>query len=412
MASLETRPKSFRVVWYEDGEKQAMTFHDGAEAVRFRKLVEGSGNRWPAGWQKPQRGAPLPPTGKLTFRAWAEKAITHRTHATPRTRSDYLRDLENHFGLLNTLPLDEIGAEDVTLWLGDRHDADLAPKTIRNLHGFASSLFVQALAQHPPLVQWNPFVGRLPDHASVKVEEMVFLTPQEAAFLLRYVRAEYLGLIRFLFGTGLRFGEATALTVGDVDLLGRRKALTVTKAWKRVGTAEWMVGEPKTKRSRRTLALSHELVLLLAEATAGKRGSELVFSRPDGARLPHTEVWKRGWAPAVGRANVCDVHYAPQRDGRGKRPTMPEPCDCAGTLGKVPRIHDARHSHISWLIADGHDLASISKRVGHSSTKVTTDRYGHLDPRVDDAINASVDRALAVSGVLDQADDEPSRLGR
>ena len=62
-------------------------------------------------------------------------------------------------------------------------------------------------------------------------------------------------------------------------------------------------------------------------------------------------------------------------------------------LEKLPRIHDLRHSHVSWLIDEGVRLEVISRRVGHASIKITYDRYGHLDPRVDDEVNAAIDRA-------------------
>jgi hypothetical protein len=161
---------------------------------------------------------------------------------------------------------------------------------------------------------------------------MVFLTPQEFDLVLGHVRDEYAPLIRLLAGTGLRYGEATALTVRDLELLGARKALTVSKAWKRTGSASWALGDPKTRRSRRTLSLSTELVDLLIPLVAGRRGSDLLFPGSDGGRLPHIEVYKRAWAPAVARARVCDAHYEPQRNKRNQPPRLPAPCDCAGVL--------------------------------------------------------------------------------
>jgi integrase len=398
MASLEQRNHrtvtSYRVVWYEDGRKQALTLHDAVEAARFRQLVEGSGERWPAGWQRPTKAAPPVAPTKLTFGAWAARAIANRSKATDRTKADYLRDLERHFADLAPIPLDELTDDDVTAWTANRRAAGLADKTVRNLHGFASSLYVDALRQYPPLVARNPFAQRLSDRASIKTEEMVFLTPQEFATVLAYVRDEYRPLIRFLVGTGLRFGEATALTVRDIELLAPRKTVTVTKAWKRTGTATWEIGEPKTRRSRRTISISNELVLMLAELTAGKRNSDLVFAGPHGLRLPHIDVYKRGWAPAVARARVCDACYEPQRNKRGLRPLTPTPCDHVGALDKTPRLHDLRHSHASWLISDGVPLAAISRRLGHSSITITVDRYGHLDPSLDVAVDASMERAL------------------
>ena len=220
MASLEERHgktgTTWRVRWWKNGKVDGqITFDSPEKAARFKQLVELHDNTLPPGWSVAQRASAPVPTGKLTFGQWARQAISQRSRASARTRADYLRDLDRHFGLLLDRPLAEIDADEVTVWLDDRHDADLSAKTIRNLNGFASSLYVQAMAQHPPVAAWNPFAGRLPDHAQVKVEEMVFMTPEEFNHILGFMRAEYRPLFRLLFGTGLRFGEATALTVGD-----------------------------------------------------------------------------------------------------------------------------------------------------------------------------------------------------
>lgn len=396
MASIEHRVtkqgERWRVVWREDGDKQQQTYSDAQRAEAFRKRVEAYGNHWPPG--EDPRPAAAPP--KLTFAEWAETAIGQRERANERTKADYRRDFTRHLApLLGHVPVDDLDEKHVTDWLADRRKV-LSEKTVRNLHGFASSLMADALTHYPPLCRRNPFAQRIGRGSAVRVEEMVFLTPQEFAAVLKWVREEYRPLIRFLAGTGLRFGEATALTVADVDLLGKRKTVTVTKAWKRTGSREYVVGEPKTSRSRRTLSLSPELVELLIPLVSSRRGGELLFCGRHGLRLPHSEVYKRGWAPALARARVCDTHYEPQRTKRNpnERPRLPAPCDCDGVLDKKPRIHDLRHSWVSWMIADGLDLPIISRRAGHSSITITFDRYGHLDPAMDARVDAAVDRAL------------------
>lgn len=45
------------------------------------------------------------------------------------------------------------------------------------------------------------------------------------------------------------------------------------------------------------------------------------------------------------------------------------------------RIHDARHSHASWLIAAGADIVAVSRRLGHSDPAVTLRVYSHFVQR-------------------------------
>jgi len=49
----------------------------------------------------------------------------------------------------------------------------------------------------------------------------------------------------------------------------------------------------------------------------------------------------------------------------------------SGISGPVPTLHDLRHAHASALIADGWDLVSVSKRLGHKSVQITASTYLH-----------------------------------
>ncbi|WP_255353893.1 MULTISPECIES: tyrosine-type recombinase/integrase [Frankia] len=42
------------------------------------------------------------------------------------------------------------------------------------------------------------------------------------------------------------------------------------------------------------------------------------------------------------------------------------------------RLHDLRHSSASIQLAEGVDITLVSKRHGHSSTRITGDLYAHL----------------------------------
>ena len=53
-------------------------------------------------------------------------------------------------------------------------------------------------------------------------------------------------------------------------------------------------------------------------------------------------------------------------------------CEAAG-LTDLPRFHDLRHSHASWLLAGGADLQVVKERLGHASI-MTTQRYLHTLP--------------------------------
>lgn len=105
------------------------------------------------------------------------------------------------------------------------------------------------------------------------------------------------------------------------------------------------------------------MVDLLVPLVASRPGDELLFTTPKGERIIHKLYWHHYWVPAVKAAQ-------------------------AHGLKKSPRIHDLRHTHASWLIQDGVSLFTISRRLGHASTRTTEQVYGHLMP---EALQAGAD---------------------
>ena len=63
------------------------------------------------------------------------------------------------------------------------------------------------------------------------------------------------------------------------------------------------------------------------------------------------------------------------------------------SVGEPVRFHDLRHSHVAALITQGEHPKVIQTQLGHSSIKVTQDRYGHLLEGLDEAAAARLDDA-------------------
>jgi integrase len=400
MPSIEERvnrtSSTWRVIWYENRRRQFETLPSAAEAESFRMLVEGSGNRWPHGWIK-GLGFDAALRGP-SFREWAEEAVNRRSKASDRAKDDYRRDLAKWaYPLFGDKAVEALHADDSDRMVAAMITAGRSAKTITNVHGTVSSIIADAMVRRPPLIDHNPFRGRLSDLPDVRLEEMVFLTPGEFDTVTGHVPDFYLPLATALVGTGLRYGEATALQARDLTLTGRRKTLSVVRAWKRIPGGSYELGEPKTRRARRTLNLSPALVELFAAQSKGKRATELLFPARNGGQLLNSTFHDIGWAPAVAWASVCAVHGLEQQTAAGKplrRRALPTPCGCPGTVEKQPRVHDLRHTYAAWLIAEGLPLSVISRRMGHASISTTDNRYGHVLPDLDDQVNLAIDRAL------------------
>jgi len=63
-------------------------------------------------------------------------------------------------------------------------------------------------------------------------------------------------------------------------------------------------------------------------------------------------------------------------------------------LGERLRLHQARHTYASFMIAAGVNAKALSVLMGHSSIKVTFDLYGHLMPGTEAEAAALLDRFL------------------
>lgn len=368
MASIEKRQRkngvSYRVVWYNpdapvksNEARRSLTFDTLPEAERFKAILEQCDHRLSEAYAVVSAiEKKVPSLAEII-----EHHIAHLTGIQQRTREDYERDARRHIiPYLGALPVNTIEADHVRWWV-NKLDGNLSPKTIRNVHGLLSSALSSTI---PKWREDNPARGiRLPQGVS---DRATFLTKHEFHILLEHIPEYYRPVVQTLAMTGLRWGELVALEVGDVELMADVPYLRVTKALKR-NRAGHFIGTPKSLRSRRTVSLPKSLVDILVPYVANRNPSEVLFVGPRGARLRARNFQERVWTPAVEAANAS-------HDAHG-RPVPPE-----RRLMKRPRIHDLRHSHASWLIAAGVDLATVQRRLGHESITTTVDKYGHLTP--------------------------------
>ena len=195
---------------------------------------------------------------------------------------------------------------------------------------------------------------------------MRFLDGDEVVALIEAINPRYAPLVATAAYTGARFGELAALKASRLDLL--RGTLTVAQQLSDVN-GHLLIRPPKTQASRRQIALPRMLYDMLAEHfTKYPPVDRYVFTSPEGALLRRHNFRKRFFLVAV-RASV----------------------------GEPLRFHDLRHTHVAMLIAQGEHPKVIQTRLGHSSIKVTLDRYGHLFEGLDEAAASRLDETLVAN---------------
>lgn len=358
----------YRVRFRMKGMQKAASFYGptGADDAReFVRLLDALGAERAVAWWNANLDAEH--QGGMTLDEWWDRYFGALTGLTDGTRTTYDRIYRRVWRpALGSLPLTAITREDIARVI-NQLSATRSDKTVKNAYGIIATCFKVAVADGH--LAATPCARiRLPRRTEHTETEMRFLTHAEWAQLYDHLPRHYRPLFMMLMGTGMRWGEAEALTVADV-VLGADPVVRVNKAAKwDASTSQREVGPTKTRRSRRTITLPAEVV---AEITPllDRRGHERLFLAPRGGPLRHRTVYDE-WKKAVERTGLV-----PQ-----------------------PRIHDLRHSHVSWLIAAGVPLPVIQARLGHESIKTTVDRYGHLLPDLQRAAADAASLAMRSGG--------------
>ena len=154
----------------------------------------------------------------------------------------------------------------------------------------------------------------------------------------------------------MRRGELLALCFEDIDWFQKElvinKSLAKSRATDGVHKWTWKVGPPKSRTSKRRVALTNNVLQFLSTLKQFSRKSEGLIFDNNGKHID----------PDLFDEDI----FAPIRD-RAKLDTI--------------RFHDLRHFFASMLIAQGESPKYVSDQLGHSSVQITFDIYGHLFPQ-------------------------------
>lgn len=309
------------------------------------------------------------PAGKLTFheyaREWIENYTGKRQGIRPRTKSDYLRDLEAYafryfdepkrLAAINTRDADGFIA-----WLlkAEEQEHQLSSRTVERIVVPVRLCFTAAVRHG--LVASNPFQSAVvPRPDEIEEDVIKTLTREQLRDFLLAVDPEWRLFFETIASTGARWSEAIAWRRRDLDL--GKSCLKVRRS-----LYEGKPQPPKTRLSRRNIPLSSGLLSRLTEATSKLAPDDLIFSAGNGAPLRAENVRRRQLTPA------------------GK------------TVG-VPWIgfHTFRHTAASLLFDDGSNVVRVQRFLGHHSPAFTLDTYVHL---LSDDLGEGLDMGSLVTG--------------
>lgn len=345
---------------------------------------------------------------------WLDEVAAQRLEA--RTLSDYRKELhERVLPELGHLKMSDLRPGILNSFFvnltkdGVRKDGKpggYSKSTIRKTRNVLSS--VLSTAAEWEIIENNPLDRVRIQAKESTADKIKFFTPAQAVTFLSYIEQPYTvhtsghqriddtgkayqvgnyttqkelpEQLRVLFNLaiygGLRKGELLALNWSDIDF--DADMLSITKAVSVVDGVE-CIKSPKTKTSRRDIAIPHFLTMRLKALRLEQRryrlsvgdywkGADWVFIQTDGKRMSYSTPYSA--------FHDTLVRYNDARPVADHLPVIP--------------FHGLRHTSATLLISSNQDIRSVSNRLGHAQTSTTMNIYAHAlqetDRRAADAL--------------------------
>ena len=253
--------------------------------------------------------------------------------------------------------LSDIDLAEVESWIGELARNRGATTVIRS-YGVLAGIMDDAVKSRRLRVNPVRGVENLPRKTT---KRRVYLTADDVAALA--VESKYRGLVLTLAYCGLRWGEAVALRVRDIEFLRRR--INVRDSAVQIG-ADFSKELTKSRKDR-SVPIPQFILDELAEQCRGKGMGDLVFG--DGKHYLTRPKSETGWfQAAVKRAGIQTI---------------------------TP--HDLRHTCASLAISAGVNVLALARMLGHSDPSVTLRVYADLFDTDLDAVAVALDAKCAQS---------------
>lgn len=356
MASIQKRQFknnviAYRVLWRDETGRQLQSggFDTKKAAEVYKAQVEA----------EVSRGIFNDPTkARTSFGTYAEQwyGLRQQTLDVSASRAKERSMLNSRIlPRWDKVPLPQISNQAVREWIVSLND-DLAPASVRTVYVIFTQIMKQA-AIDGYLPAGSP-VGKNLVPLPKDTKHIKFLSQDQLTDLLALAKemfpAHY-ALIHLAANTGMRQGELFGLVRSDYSSLGA--FIQINRSRKRVPGSATYLGLPKTGNVRRididpgTKKHLDDHLVAVDEMDFDRDYEHFIFPAPHGDAMIPTNWNRRVWHPLRVAAGHPDLHF-----------------------------HDLRHTHATLLFEFGNDAHTIAQRLGHSSTRMTIDVYGHARP--------------------------------
>lgn len=328
-----------------NGEQRTKTFSTKRAAEAWER--ERLGARDKGLWADPG-------SGRTTVADWRDRWLeTVSAGVTRGTLQQYRWQTNNAVAVLGTRQMANVTPLDIQRLVA-AWSKTLKPSTVHTRYVGLAMMFSAAVDAE--------VIGRTPCR-NVKLPRnetsaRKMPTLDELDTLVAALPERMRALVWIAAHTGLRWGEVSALRVGDVDVL--RKTLSVRRSVVKTSVGRIEVQLPKTAKSTRTLAISDDLAGIIA-----------AHMRLKGLTAADREAWL--FATSGGQPQRYSHFYTWWREAR--------------VTAQVPQLgfHDLRRLHATVLVAAGVDVRTAQERLGHTNPSTTLRHYAQAVEQLDRA---------------------------
>ena len=292
------------------------------------------------------------------FAGWIE--VYKHGAVRPITYKKYLMSLRRLVELAPSLRINDLDKRSYQTLIND-YARTHEKQTSMDFHNHLKSAVLDAIDEG--LLKSDPTRKVIIKGKTPTTKKPKFLSQFELQALLKNLilldKPNWDWFIMLVSKTGLRFSEALALTPSDFDFTKHKIRITRTWNYKYVDGG---FAETKNTSSKRTLTIDSLLSKQFRKLTKLLPADEPIFIN---GRVFNSTVNNR----------LCAL------------------CKKSGV--PVISLHCLRHTHASLLIYTGVSIASIAKRLGHSSVTTTQETYLHIIQELENQDNDKIVRYLS-----------------
>lgn len=308
-----------------------------------------------------------PNAGKLTWLEWNREWFERQTWvdgtfeaATTAVESVPWRDK----------PMRTVRSAEVQQWVASELKRGLAPSTIKTRLNYVQMSFRAAVGDRRIIT--SPAAGVKAPRPRRSDATMRILSAGEIAAVLD-AGGHFGPFIQACLFAGLRLGEAAGLQLRDVNFLGR--SISVARQVQGATNKTAKVVPPKFE-SERTIYVPSEYLSPLSAHIAAQEITD------QDEHLFTTELGR------IYQRNSAGDAWRRVRERVG--------------LSEDVTLHTLRHTFASNLIAQGCDVVTVQRALGHSTPSITLNVYSHLWPSAEDRTRTAT--AAFMTEIADFAD--------